>query len=159
MKGLTVLQPWAFQIGHGKPYETRTWLTRYRGPLAIHAGSRFNKPEREAVAMLRRAGIYMPVSFVLGAVVAVAELVDCIPLMDTPETLRKCIGLKEDATLPAALSLQFFGGAGVTGRSLGLKGFVLENIRVLSEPYAIRGAQQLWTIPDGARAEILRRVK
>jgi len=111
----------------------------------------------EAVAMLRRAGIYMPVSFVTGAVVAVADLVDCIALMDTQETLRQCIGVKGDAKLPAAVSLQFFGGAGVTGRSLGLKGFVLKNIRALSNPYAIRGAQQLWTIPDGAKAEILRR--
>lgn len=37
---LTVRQPWAWCIEHGKPVENRTWQTRYRGPLAIHAGAR-----------------------------------------------------------------------------------------------------------------------
>lgn len=39
LKALTIRQPWAWLIvaGH-KPVENRSWSTKYRGPLAIHAG-------------------------------------------------------------------------------------------------------------------------
>ena len=38
MKALSLLQPWASLVAYGrKKIETRTWGTRYRGPLAIHA--------------------------------------------------------------------------------------------------------------------------
>jgi hypothetical protein len=38
MKALCVKQPWAWAIVNGhKPIETRTWITRYRGPLVIVA--------------------------------------------------------------------------------------------------------------------------
>ena len=38
MKALTLTQPWATLILLGaKTYETRSWATTYRGPLAIHA--------------------------------------------------------------------------------------------------------------------------
>ena len=38
MKTLSLIQPWASLIALGeKRIETRSWGTRYRGPLAIHA--------------------------------------------------------------------------------------------------------------------------
>lgn len=41
MKTLTLWQPWASLIALGmKRIETRPWTTKYRGPLAIHAGKR-----------------------------------------------------------------------------------------------------------------------
>lgn len=40
MKALTLHQPWASLVALGvKTIETRSWATRYRGPLAIHAGA------------------------------------------------------------------------------------------------------------------------
>lgn len=39
MKAITIRQPWAGLIAVGeKVYETRSWPTKYRGPIAIHAG-------------------------------------------------------------------------------------------------------------------------
>lgn len=39
MKALTIYQPWATLIAIGaKHIETRSWSTKYRGPLAVHAG-------------------------------------------------------------------------------------------------------------------------
>ena len=39
MRALTIRQPWASLIAAGmKTIETRSWSTKYRGPLAIHAG-------------------------------------------------------------------------------------------------------------------------
>ncbi len=38
MKAITIWQPWASLIACGaKKYETRSWATNYRGPIAIHA--------------------------------------------------------------------------------------------------------------------------
>jgi len=39
LKALTVWQPWASLLAGGqKKFETRSWATKYRGPIAIHAG-------------------------------------------------------------------------------------------------------------------------
>lgn len=39
VKALTLTQPWASLVALGeKRFETRSWPTSYRGPLAIHAG-------------------------------------------------------------------------------------------------------------------------
>lgn len=41
MKALTVRPPWAWALIYGgKDVENRTWSTKYRGPIAIHAGQR-----------------------------------------------------------------------------------------------------------------------
>ena len=62
-------QPWASLIaGYGrKTIETRTWRTRYRGPLAIHASAR---PYED-----------LPT----GGIVAVAWLYDCRPMEESDE--------------------------------------------------------------------------
>lgn len=40
MKALTIWQPWASLLAYGaKKYETRSWSTKYRGPIAIHAAT------------------------------------------------------------------------------------------------------------------------
>jgi hypothetical protein len=59
MKAITVKEPWASLIASGaKLVENRSWRTRHRGPLAIHAA----KPT--------------------GAIVAIVDLVDCVPLAE-----------------------------------------------------------------------------
>lgn len=43
MKCLSVRQPWAWLLVNGyKDCENRTWTTRHRGPLLIHAGKAFD---------------------------------------------------------------------------------------------------------------------
>lgn len=38
MKAITIWQPWSSLLAHRvKGYETRSWETSYRGPIAIHA--------------------------------------------------------------------------------------------------------------------------
>jgi len=44
MKALTLIQPWASLIMDGrKIVETRSWNTKYRGALIIHAGSKVDR--------------------------------------------------------------------------------------------------------------------
>ena len=48
MKALSLTQPWASLVALGeKRVETRSWATKYTGPLAIHAAKGFPKWARE----------------------------------------------------------------------------------------------------------------
>ena len=134
MKALTLWQPWASLVAWGeKQYETRSWPTSYRGPLAIHASKSkdgwevwmFNAFYHDALA---RAGIQHFDALPLGVVLCVVDLVD---VMRT-ETLRGKISQQEEQ----------FGD-----HSMGRFAWKLENVRVLCEPIPCRGFQQLWDWP------------
>ncbi|OLS99365.1 hypothetical protein BJF90_39330 [Pseudonocardia sp. CNS-004] len=75
-KALTIWQPWAECIATGaKTVENRRRPFGYRGPLAIHAGLR--RDHRAESWPQMRAIVGDPDALVTGALVAVAELVDC----------------------------------------------------------------------------------
>lgn len=43
-RALSIARPWAGLIVHGyKPVENRTWSTRYRGTLIVHASQRWDR--------------------------------------------------------------------------------------------------------------------
>ncbi len=83
MKAITLWQPWASLLAKGpKKYETRSWKTKHRGWIAIHAALRFDRLVMDACARFNeeleemgyRVGYVRPP---LGAVVAVAKLIHC----------------------------------------------------------------------------------
>lgn len=112
MKALTICQPYAELIARGeKIIENRTWPTSYRGPLAIHAGKSRSWLDPDDLTR------YPTMSF--GAVVAIADLVDCRRLADLSEELQK------------------------HAHAIGPWCFVLANIRRVG-PWTARGAQGLW---------------
>src|SRR5258708_3188969 len=89
IRALTVKQPWAAAIASGhKNVENRTWHTRYRGPLAIHAGKQSDRAaltvwDRAAHDLLWSAYHDAPLRAALpGHIVALAELSDCHPAHD-----------------------------------------------------------------------------
>lgn len=98
MKALTIRQPWASLIAAGvKTIETRSWSTKYRGPLAIHAGLSFH-PFDDAYARLVSAGVAPMDGLVAcssrrtdivprGAVVATCTLTDVVPMVDERPSL------------------------------------------------------------------------
>jgi len=126
VKALTLWQPWASYIAAGmKRYETRSWETRYRGPLAIHAAAR--KPtagERELLEKYPLLGPLLPLPF--GAIVATCELVDCI--------------LMHDANIAAVNRREFDLGDWYPGRYA----WSLVNVVPLKVPFPIKGGQGLW---------------
>lgn len=68
-------QPWATLIVAGlKDVENRSWVTRYRGPLVIHAGSPADTRERARVAMARFGGLSYP----RGCIIGVVNVVDVV---------------------------------------------------------------------------------
>ena len=71
MKALTLIQPWATLIIDGcKTIETRSWSTKVRGTVAIHAGKKVDK------AAAIQFG-YDPDKLPTGCVIGIADIVDC----------------------------------------------------------------------------------
>lgn len=76
MKVITVKQPFASLIAAGlKEYEFRTWKTKYRGEILIHAGKSVDK---KAMKKFEKYGLEYP----SGYIVAKASLADCIKVDD-----------------------------------------------------------------------------
>nr|WP_320146014.1 ASCH domain-containing protein [uncultured Anaeromusa sp.] len=123
MKAITILQPWASLIACGaKKIETRGWATKYRGPIAIHAGKKdpCKKPwegmgefENAVDSVLNKNNLEWRL-LPLGSVIAIADLVDVyemlykhIPLRhpmefyDQPEiSYEAMVYADEEKTLP-----------------------------------------------------------
>lgn len=83
MKTLTVRPPWSTLIQlAGKDVENRTWDTKYRGDLAIHAGRNYDRDAHfdptAANAFLNHPAVRSlnPKYLTHGAIVAVATLTD-----------------------------------------------------------------------------------
>ncbi|UPK31846.1 ASCH domain-containing protein [Bradyrhizobium sp. 186] len=96
-KALSIMQPWAWLIVNGrKDIENRDWTTRYRGPVAIHAGKKGDKgPWHDLVNGIHpvtgeRLGWSIDISGArppgadCGGIVGVAEIVDCVDSSGSP---------------------------------------------------------------------------
>jgi len=79
MKAITLWQPWCSLLAIGpKKYETRSWKTKHRGWIAIHAAKRFDRFTADAHNCFEKELNEMGISPIWdtprGAVVAVAKL-------------------------------------------------------------------------------------
>jgi hypothetical protein len=151
VRAVTLHQPWAslVAVGH-KTVETRSWSTKYRGPLAIHAG-KDRRPSRtfeaqilSVPALSGRAWNEMP----FGAVVALCELVDVVPADEVRwisedhggwEEMRWCqvrVGLTHTMIREDQRPLGEFGP--------GRFAWLLKDIKRLRSPVPATGRQGLW---------------
>lgn len=82
MKALTIFQPYAWLIVTGiKPIENRTWSTRHRGPLLIHAGAKWHAGWRERIA---RFGIEVPDDLPMRGVVGIVDVTGVVKHSRSP---------------------------------------------------------------------------
>lgn len=80
-RALSIMQPWAHLIVTGaKDIENRDWSTRFRGPVLIHAGKKYDGERGEASCM----GVALPDHFDMGGIVGEAEIVDCVTESSSP---------------------------------------------------------------------------
>ena len=123
MKALTIKQPWATLIMQGdKRFEFRSWQTKYRGDLLIHAGKGIDK---EA---MKRLAKYLPEELPYGKILGKVKLVDCIKM--SPEF--KQLLLKENSDIYTKSSFQENYGWQVT------------DTEVLENPIDAKGHLSLW---------------
>jgi hypothetical protein len=118
---ISLHQPWASLIASKhKCYETRSWPTKYRGPIAIHAAKKIEEDPR----LLKLLDI--PASEIpRGAIVAIADLVDCVQM--------------DAAFIEAQSDTERMCGDWSARRWA----WKLENVRAI-EPVAAKGMQGLW---------------
>lgn len=96
MKALSVRQPWTHCILHlGKDYENRSWSTKFRGKVLLHASKGMTWEEyEECLAIVRLVGEIRPFPsgtcfpafrfLQRGGVVGVVDIVSCTTAMDSP---------------------------------------------------------------------------
>jgi hypothetical protein len=150
MKGITLTQPWATLVAIGaKKIETRSWSTKYRGPLAIHAARNFpnddqclcfREPFRKILigeyGFIAGGEIYLGNhKFPLGCVIATCELVHCFLIHKfqysfCPEDHSKWVITPEENAF----------GDFTPGRFA----WILEDIKPLEKPIQAKGRLGLW---------------
>jgi hypothetical protein len=164
---LSVCQPWAWAIAQGhKSVENRTWATRYRGPIAIHASSSKRHLSTENECFLIDAGdhIYREMDdprytpgnplFYFSAIVGVAEVVGCVEVPNP---------LKFDQAVEAA-------GFGKWLRdkshrvppsywAQGTQCWLLTNPVQFTEPISCKGALNLWKLTPELQTAIKRELR
>ena len=101
MKIISLWEPWASAMVLGyKSWETRSWSSSYRGPLAIHAAKNTSAikdgtpAEMEADALeLCGVKIVFPATWPLGSIICVVDLYDCVRTEDAkPSKLEEMMG-------------------------------------------------------------------
>ncbi len=87
MKAISIQQPWAWAILHGKPVENRTWPTRTTGPFLIHSGKKFDHEGFQWLLQHRElltAEIPHRDNFRMGGIVGRSTIVDCVDYHPSP---------------------------------------------------------------------------
>ncbi|WP_339193155.1 ASCH domain-containing protein [Paenibacillus sp. FSL W8-1287] len=137
MKAITIIQPWATLIALGeKQFETRSWATKHRGELAIHAGKKIDREacQTEPIrSTLARYGLTAD-NLITGAVVAIVTLKDCLQSVDTWTDGY----VLENGSYVYPPEYEF--GDFTPGRY----GWLLSNVRWLPDPFPAKGQQGLW---------------
>ena len=129
MKALTLTQPWATLVALGhKKIETRSWGTRYRGPIAIHAAKGFPAKAREFASREASLG-RCPQRIPLASVIAKAKLVE---VYRTEDIVLAISGLERH----------------LGDFSFGRFAWMLEDVEAFAEPIGARGALGLWEWTD-----------
>lgn len=124
MKVITVKQPFATLIAEGlKEYEFRTWRTKYRGDILIHAGKSVDKKAMKKFECLN-------LEYPLGCIIAKAKIVDCVSVDDE---LRKDLTKKNSLVYSGVIKHPEWEGYG----------FKLENVEKIN-PIYVNGKLSLW---------------
>ena len=156
LRAITVHQPYAWAILHGgKTIENRARISHHRGPVAIHAGTRWSDrgasdPRVKAAAAdaHRRghhapepgpaSGVLLPNGLPMGKVIGVVDIADCHPV--TP-------GCCDDP----------WADHDYNGTAIGAH-LVLANPRALADPIRVRGQLGLWTLTAAQTADVGRQL-
>lgn len=115
MKALSIRQPWAWLIIHGgKDIENRSWLTKFRGPLLVHASKGMTQKEYVFAAEFAKSiGVTVPPAAELqrGGVIGSVEVIDSVEQHTSPWYMpgNKAMVLRDARPLP------FFGINGRLG--------------------------------------------
>lgn len=136
IKVITLIQPWATLIALGeKKIETRSWKTKYRGDLLIHAGKKIDKEICESYpykSILAKHG-YDYTNLPTGVILAKCNLKDCLEIHNNEDS-----AILEDNTI--INGNEYYFGFYDEGRYA----WILDNIKLLNNPIKAKGQLNLW---------------
>lgn len=138
MYALSLLQPWASLVVMGaKTIETRSWSTRHRGPLLIHA-SQGKAGEIFASDPLFRKYISDFIALPFGAIIGSV-------------TLEKILRTEDFDLSDAAMNLLTLEEKAFGDYSSGRYGWLFSDPVVFINPVQARGMPGLWKCSDGIK--------
>lgn len=124
MKVITIKQPFATLIAEGlKEYEFRTWKTKYRGEVLIHAGKGVDKKAMKKF-------LHLNLEYPKGCIIAKANITDCIKIDNDARCMLK---QKNELVYSNIIENTEWNGYG----------FKLENVEKI-KPIEINGKLSLW---------------
>jgi len=106
MKALSIKQPWAWLIiNGGKDIENRSWPTKFRGRVLVHAAKGMTLKEYdEAVDIVKQINpqIIVPsLPLQRGGIIGSVEIVDCVRQSESPWFFGPCgFVLRDPKLLP-----------------------------------------------------------
>lgn len=155
MKAITIHQPWATLIATGaKIFETRSWPTKYRGPIAIHASKKDPLPTIRSLPVKVQRSIFdcyyekFNISaatlerMVTGHIIATAELVECyeVHIDHTGDAVLMKAGVPAEWIGMYSNEFQF------GHYDFGRYAWKLSNVKMLPEPIPVKGQQGIWNV-------------
>lgn len=156
MKVITIWQPWASLLACGaKQYETRSWATNCRGPIAIHAGLKnpnsivasFSMDRTMTGATRKALGEIDFGALPRGVIIATAELVECWEIHGAHSrgaSYKEVFIEKDDPNDSNGLTWiednELLFGDFTPGRYA----WEFANMKMLPEPIPAKGRQGLW---------------
>ena len=146
MKALTIKQPWLWCItDHTKRVENRTWKPPYYmvgQRIALHASKARDSAEWDAACDLVKIALPSFDDLPLGAIVATARLVGFV-------------AVKQNRTVEVVYDLEYYQWRDDPWFFPPAVGWLLSDVRKLSQPIPCRGALGLWNVPDEMAKQIL----
>ena len=148
MKALTIKQPWATLIALGeKKIETRSWSTKYRGPLLIHAGKSVDKLAMKTLCIkeaLAEHGIYCAEDLPTGCIIAKSNLDDVCRVEKANDILKQAWTMDKDGHMVLlAQNKEYDFGGYISELGKRRYGWNLSNIQSINPIYC-KGQLSLW---------------
>ena len=143
MKALTMYEPWATLLVLGyKHFETRSWQTAYRGPLAIHAAQNGNYM-RKLPAFLEHAGL--PAELADTLLWAQGQFIGLVMLVDCYATGPQFVAQQQLSDRETALG----------DFTIGRFAWDMRHRLILPDPISFLGARMLWPVPCAMAQQLL----
>lgn len=140
MRAVTIRQPWATLIAIGeKRFETRSWVTKHRGEIAIHAGKAIDKQacvDPAIQTILAKHGYITPSDLPTGAIIATGMLIDCWQSF----TQEDQVILESAGRMRSITDFEEQVGDYTEGRYA----WELDQMKILQEPVLAKGYLSLW---------------
>lgn len=132
MKVISLLEPWASLVKENvKHIETRSWKTKYRGELYIHASKKV-LTKRKLKEYKNRLDLLNDTNFKYGYIIAKCKLVDCKKMNE--ELIKEVKKNKKEY---------------ISGEySIGRYAWYLEDIEALDVPIPTNGSLGIWNYKD-----------